>query len=152
MTALRPTDRFAARPLSAPTQLQEGRVALLRDGRDTGVELKGQVLEAALEAPGGWLLFVTHDTPHEEQLDLVLLGADLRVQERASIGGVEAAGLFGDLRTDRDAASFTFIGPGRWRVRVLERPRLRWPVTAPVGVSRPFGLRTRLEIRRLRAG
>ena len=133
--------------LSPPAEFKEGRVAVLLDGRETGLELKGQILEAALEAPGGWLLFLTHDVPYEEQLDLVLLDEDLRVRERASLGWIETPGLFEDLRTQGDSAAFRFIG-SEWRVRVLPKPRWRLPLIGPVGLTRPPGLSTRLEVRR----
>ena len=145
------TDRFALEPVAPPTELKEGRARLRLDGRDTGVELPGQVLEGAVGVEDAWLLFVTHDVPYEEQLDIVLLDAGLRVQDTVSLGGMATTGLFRDLRAEGDGAAFSFIGGAPWRVRVLPRGRLRWPLALPVGVSRPFGFTTRLDLRRLSA-
>lgn len=121
----------------------EPRARLYRGGKDTGTVVPGAVLEAQLAADSGWLLFITHDTPFEEQLDLTLIDRSCRIVDMASLYGLYTTGNFRNLALDSDeSAVFDFFGDHAWRVTLLAKPRFRLPVprlTEPAGVHRPFG-------------
>jgi hypothetical protein len=114
--------------------------------------LPGAVLEAAYECATGVLLFSTQDSPFEEQLDILLLGPDLRVEDRATLGAAYSTGTFRDPVADGgDAVTFSFFAGDRWRAACLPKPAWRWPWAPGSGVSRPFSLSSRLTVERLRA-
>jgi len=116
---------------------------LYRGGTDTGTVVPGAVLEAQLAAERGWLLFISHDTPFEEQLDLTLIDRAYRIVDRASLYGLYTTGNFRDLTLEPDdSAVFDFFGDHAWRVTLLERAQFRLPVarlSEPAGVHRRFG-------------
>lgn len=116
---------------------------LLVDGYPAARTVPGAVLELAVVVGRRHLLFLTDDVPFEELLTVLLLGADLRPLDRATIGRVDQAGAFGQPRLiPPRRVEFAFCGDGTWAVEVLDTPRLRLPfVPDAPGVSRPFGLR-----------
>jgi hypothetical protein len=116
---------------------------LLVDGRPAARIVPGAVLELAVVVAGRHLLFLADDVPFEEVLTVLLLGADLRPLDSASIGRAYQAGMFGQPRLIAPRrVEFAFSGDGTWAVEVLDAPRLRIPfVPEAPGVSRPFGLR-----------
>jgi hypothetical protein len=90
---------------------------LLRDGTETGVVVPGCLLEAQFSTPDGTLLFVTHDIPFEERLDIVLLTASGVIADQASLWGAYTTGNFRDISSDGpDSVEFDFFGGHRWRV------------------------------------
>ncbi|HVJ50986.1 MAG TPA: hypothetical protein VM689_00895 [Aliidongia sp.] len=142
-----PSTRFALEPL-AGDETAEAR--LVADGRQTAVTLPGRCLEAqyALER-GEFLLFLTHDVPYEEGLEICLLGSDLRLIDRITIVWPYATGHFREpaIRS-KHSLSFRFMGDHRWVVEVLSSPRLHLPfLSDPRGAWRPFRLWTRLILR-----
>lgn len=132
----------------------DARARLWRGGRDTGVQLAGSVLELALETGTGLLLFITHDTPAEEQLDLVLLGPHGAVRDRAVMVWPYATGVF-RLRelVDDHTLRFDFLGDRPWRLELFDRPRWRLPLGGePMGVWRRPGLTRWFRVVRERGG
>jgi hypothetical protein len=121
----------------------EPRARLRRGGNDTGTVLPGAVLEAQLAADAGWLLFTTHDTPFEEQLDIILIDRSYRIVDVASLYGPYTTGTFRNLAIESgESVLFDFFGDHVWRVTLLDRPRFRLPLARlgePAGVHRRFG-------------
>jgi hypothetical protein len=88
------------------------------------------------------LLFITHDIPYEERLEIVLLTPDGRIADRASLWGSLTTGNFRNARASGpDSIEFDFFGGHRWRARLLPRRSFRLPMRGwePAGVHRPFG-------------
>ncbi len=115
---------------------------LIRDGADTGIVVPGCILEAQYSARGETLLFITHDIPFEECLEIILLTDSGTIADRASLSGAYATGNFRDAKpSGPDTIEFEFFGGHCWRVRLLPRPSFRLPMfsSEPAGVHRPFG-------------
>jgi hypothetical protein len=55
-------------------------------------------LEASLKADNEWLLFLTHDIPFEEGLEICALGSNFEVLDRATLMAPNATGGFEDLQ------------------------------------------------------
>ena len=147
MLALHPT-AIGLRPMDGPEDIAP-RSELLLDGQPTGKTVAGLVLEAAFRTDSGeLLLFTADDTPFEEMLNIQLLDAQLDPLDSAVLGAAYSTGSFGFLAVERpDSVRFRFIGDTDWVVEVLPEPRLRTPwAKDPVGVSRPWGLHTRLRV------
>jgi hypothetical protein len=147
-----PADGFSVRPVLAPTNTVVPTCRLFYQGRDTSRDLAGAVLEASFQAGGEWLLFLTHDVPFEEALEIFLLGANFNVFDRASLLAPNATGAFRDLQILSDrCVRFNFIGKGGWELKLLERPAFRLPLIGePLGVVRPFGFSRRFTLSRTR--
>lgn len=122
---------------------------LMVAGAATGCRVSGAILEAAVEAGGKYLLFMTDDVPFEETLTLHLLDGDFRLLDSASVGRPYATGVFSlvELR-EPDELVFRFIGEMPWAVKLLDGPTLRVPLCAEApGVTRPFRLTRHFVIR-----
>lgn len=142
---MQPATRYALHP--APDAGDERRSLLLRDGARVG-EVPGAVLEAQYETPGGDVLFVTHDIPFEESLEIVLLDPRGGVLERVSLRAAYATGAFeAGPSGDPAALTFRFFGGPAWELRVLLRPVWRLPFSDPPGTYRQSVLRKRLDLR-----
>lgn len=126
----------------APTPGEAPTADLLVNGRPAARTVPGAVLELAVAVGGRHLLFLADDVPFEEVLTILLLGANLRTLDSASIGCACQAGMFGQPRLIAPRrVEFAFSGDGTWAVEVLDTPRLRIPfVPDAPGVSRPLGL------------
>jgi hypothetical protein len=122
-----------------------------RSGGYTGTIVPGVDLEAELEHGGEHLLFLTHDIPYEEQLEILLIDRADKLVDRVWLGGAYTTGNFRDLiALPGPAAEFDFFGEVRWRVTIFDRPRLSIPFLGhPVGVHREFGFNRRLAVERL---
>ena len=115
--------------------------------------LPGAVLEAQFDWPGGILVFTTQDAPFEEQLDIVMLGPDLRVLDRATLAAAYRTGALRAVEpAGEDRVAFSFFGEDRWLAICRPSPvwRLGWP--GPPGLRRASGLRRWLTVERLTAG
>jgi hypothetical protein len=143
-------DGFAVRVSSPPTNEAEPVCRLFYQGRDTGRDLPGAVLEAALEVGGEWLLFLTHDVPFEETLGIFLLGSNFNVLDRVALLAPNATGSFEDLQILSDrCVRFNFIGKEGWELELMTKPGFRLPlVSEPLGVVRPFGFSRRFALSR----
>jgi hypothetical protein len=138
---MRETHEYALRPLEQGEG--EARSMLSRNGVETGLIVPGCVLEAQFACATGALLFITHDIPFEEQLDICLVeGAVLK--DRASLYGAYSTGDFRNVAiAGEDRVTFDFFGGHRWQARVFARPEWRLPgVTSrePAGVHRGLSL------------
>ena len=104
--------------------------------------MSGTVLEAQLETGGRYLLFITHDTPYEEQLDILLLDRSFRQLDLAWLSWSGTTGGFRNLNIESDTSVvFDFFGERPWWVRVFEKPAFRLPLLSePLGLHRKFGL------------
>ncbi|NML15569.1 hypothetical protein [Azohydromonas caseinilytica] len=123
---------------------------VLLAGHPCGTVVSGQVLEAAVRCPGGWLLFVTDGVPFEDMLSVHLLNREGRLLDSARIGGPYTTGSFANLRLEPPGTvHFDFIDNARWSVRLLQQPRpaLPWLPDMP-GVWRGPRLQRHFEIHR----
>jgi hypothetical protein len=141
-------DSYSLRP--AKRDGEELRSHLLRRGLDTGTLVPGAFLEAQLPLGEEHLLFLTHDCPFEEQLDICLLDAGDRLVDRVSLMAPYSSGDFQNLIVDSpSSARFDFFGSEKWRISVYARPRafvpLLW-ITLPAGVHRRFSWHRRLVV------
>lgn len=132
MVGLASAPRYSLAPLDS----EPGRSVLLSDGVSTGTCVPGCVLEAAFDDGERVLLFTTLDVPFEETLDIVLLGANGRIIDRAWIGVAMTTGNFRDARVEGMAVTFGFLGLRPWRVRLLAHPKWLFPLTEPWSVHR----------------
>ncbi|MCA1248072.1 hypothetical protein [Massilia sp. MS-15] len=135
--------------LASPWSEQRlARSAILADGRDTGQIVTGEVLEAALQWKGCFLLFVTDAIPFEDSLRIYLFDAGWRLLDCARLGAMYSTGHFADLvLAPPDSLRFSFIGGIAWELQLLEHDALALPFCDPKGVARPFGLRRRFRLR-----
>lgn len=115
----------------------EATSALWRGTRDTGFFIPGRVLEAEYDANGLALLFVSHDIPYEEQLEILLIDPQGGVIDRATLGRSYVSGSFvpGAIAGE-DLVSFQFFGDGLWQVRLRQSSGFAWPWSGPAGVRR----------------
>lgn len=121
---------------------------LLRNGQDTGTIVPGIVLEAQLAHHGEHLLFLTHDIPFEEQLEICLLDKSDKLVDRVWLTGANTTGNFRNLEMGPGgSATFDFFGTRKWRVTVLDRPKLFLPIIdRHLGVHRKLGFASRLLV------
>jgi hypothetical protein len=138
---MRLASEIELRPYAAePGQEQQSEILI--GGRLTASVVSGHVLEAAVEYPAGWLLFITDDIPYEETLAIHLLDMHGRLRDSACIGSPYATGIFTSLRLDPPrTVRFRFIGDIDWFVRILEKPRRClpwWPDVRGVWRGRRF--------------
>ncbi len=123
---------------------------ILIAGQRSGSVIKGQVLEAAVDCAGKWLLFVTDDVPYEEFLRIYLWDAKEGVLDSACIGSPYSTGTFSQLRLEPPhTVHFHFIDEAEWSVRIRETLRWAlpwWPDTRGVWRGRRF--RRHFEIQR----
>jgi hypothetical protein len=144
---MRASTRYALQP--RPDTGGERTATLLRDGRPVGV-VPGVVLDAQFEAAAGDLLFVTHDIPFEEQLEILLLDADGHQRDRISLFGAYTTGAYeAGAVIDENTLRFRFFGGAPWQVRILARPHWHLPLLDPRGVHRQARFRKQLDIRLL---
>ena len=129
------TSRYSVEPCSD----KDGEAAseLIRDGAKTGTIVPGRVLEAAYAIDDRALIFLTHDIPYEEQLEILLLDASDSVIDRAAVYGAYATGSFKALGVgDDDSVGFQFFAGQLWAARILEKTRFSLPFAEPRGVHR----------------
>lgn len=115
----------------------EAASALWRAARDTGLVIPGRVLEAEYEMEGRALLFVTHDIPYEEQLEILLISPEDGIIDRATLGRTYATGSFvpGAIAGPQ-LVTFQFFGDGVWQVRLRTKSGFSWPWSGAAGVRR----------------
>ena len=131
----------------------ESWAVLLDPATGRSAAVPGAVLEAQFAWPGGFLVFTTQDAPFEEQLDIVMLGLDFSVLDRATLAAAYATGALRSAEpAGEDRVSFSFFGEDRWLAICRPAPvwRLSWP--GPPGLRRASGLRRWLTVERLAAG
>lgn len=140
---MRLAPEVSVRALPATGEDAPPRCEVQLHGRALGTELGGHLLEAAVEADGRFLLFVSNDCPYEELLHLHLLDAQGQLLDSATLGGPYTTGRFAGPRLlDARRVGFAFFDDKDWEVELLDAPRLRLPVfTEPLGVWRARPLR-----------
>jgi hypothetical protein len=138
-------DGFTLTVVFPSTNEAEPICRLFFHGRDTGQDLPGAILEAALRADQEWLLFLTHDIPFEESLEICLLDSSFKVLDRATLMALNATGNFENLQILSDQrVRFHFLGKGFWELELLKRSGFRLPlVSEPLGMVRSFGFSRR---------
>ena len=138
--SIRRATELTIRRVTAGVESNVPESEVLIEGVPRGKFVSGAVLEAALEADGRYLLFMTDDSPFEEMLSIHLLDGRLDVVDSALLGAPYSTGSFSNLDiTGPRTVRFRFIGDTTWSVEVLPRPALRLPfVPDAPGVKRPF--------------
>lgn len=137
------------RPIAANDLETAPRSEVWLDGRHTGTQVSGAILETAIQTNAGpYLLFLTDDIPYEDFLSVHLLDADGNRLDSATIGSPYATGTFSLLRMKPpNEVHFTFIGETVWIVESLPRPELRIPILSePKGVRRGGKLRRHFAV------
>lgn len=77
------------------------RGTLLHEGRDTGFHIDAALLEAQFEVqPGLSLLFFTDNSPHEEELQVVLLDPRFRLLDGLALGQPYTPGVLSGLHPE----------------------------------------------------
>ena len=115
---------------------------------DLNLQLPGAVLEAVIQTNSEWLLFLTHDVPYEEGLEICLLDERFQLLDRATIAAPNVTAAFEHLEIVSDRkVRFEFLGKRAWTASLLKGTSFRLPLlTEPLGVSRSFGLCRRFAI------
>jgi len=117
-------------------------------GRNTGIIVPGQILEAAVQVnEQRYLLFLTDDVIFEESLTIALIDIRDGVKEIVRLGNEYSSGSFENLTVTGDSVSFSFISDYIWTLKALETPRLPLPFFQdPQGVKRMSGLKKYIMI------
>lgn len=146
--------RFSVWPCCDPQDRTREISRLYDHGRDTGVLVPGLVLEAQMRVGDLWVLFLTHDCPYEEQLDILCLNRALEIVDQAALFYLYSPGIFRVLSSAASRAlRFEFNGEGSWVVEFFDRPQPRLPFfSEPFGVWRSFGFRRWFRLSRHRSG
>jgi hypothetical protein len=141
-------DGFSLLPVSAQQENSIPQSRLLFKGAETGLQVPGAVLEAAMEKDSGWLLFLTHDVPFEEGLEICLLNASFQLLDRATLAAPNVTAEFKDLVIAGERiVEFRFLGSRTWTLTLLESAGFRIPlISEPLGVVRPFGFSRRFVL------
>ncbi len=144
---MRVANELSVRALRADGDTPE--CELLHEGVVVGKRLPGAVLEAAVHWQDHYLLFITDDVPYEEALHIVLLDAQWRPVDCATLGGPYTTGSFSALSLlAPSTVRFRFIGDTDWELELLSASVFRIPLLGdPVGVTRPFGFTRRFVLR-----
>lgn len=130
------------------TDFSQAKSAVIVEGKPTGIEVPGQVLEAAVKVDTHrYLIFITDDVVFEEALTIVLIDINLGLLETLHLGNEYASGYFEELTTTGNSVSFKFIGDTTWTINVSESPLLHIPfLSDPSGVKRTPGLKKYLSV------
>ncbi|MBX3500980.1 MAG: hypothetical protein KF889_16190 [Alphaproteobacteria bacterium] len=110
-----------------PASPDAARSPLLAGGDVVG-EVEGRRIEAQFTDGRYHLLFVTWDSPYEEELTIVLLDERLRERDRRRLGGPWQPGILSDLACREDSIRFRFPHAQVHEVSVrstLKGPRLK---------------------------
>ena len=145
---IKPTAGFSVARLDGDLPRSE----LLWDGQPTAVRVDGVTLEQQVQLDGGYLLFLTEDSPFEEGLHIYLLDRDRRIVDGLELARPYASGILRDVMPEGEGAvSFSFFGADRWRLDVHERPLGLFAGRVSAPAKRKSGLegRPRLTIRRV---
>jgi hypothetical protein len=113
---------------------------LLYEGRDTGLRVQATTLEAQFAIqPALYLLFLTHDSPYEEELQILLLDQHFRLLDGLRVGQWYTPGVLSGLRPEGEQRlSFEFFPDVRLLVEVHPEGALRLlrrlpPFASPLG-------------------
>ena len=111
--------------------------------------IEGVYLEAAIKLKAQcYLLFVTHDIPFEETLDIILFDAkNNRILDSLWIGLMYETGFLENLFLDNDVIHFDFLRKHSWTLRILENSIIRFPIAVDAMVHRPLGFLTYFQLK-----
>ena len=128
--------------VSDATDVSQAQSDVVLNGKSTGINVPGQVLEAAVQVnEQRYILFLTDDIIFEESLTIALIDVHDGLKEIVRLGNEYSTGTFADLQVTDDSVDFRFIGGYIWTLKVSDSPRLRLPfVSDPKGVKRESGL------------
>ena len=88
---IRPVDEFSLRP--APFEAKPAACELLHRGRAVA-PVRARLVEAQFRYPdGSTLVLASDDTAFHESLTVLLVGPDLRVRDKAVVGGATTPGF-----------------------------------------------------------
>jgi hypothetical protein len=118
---------------------------LLFMGRDTGVSLAGNTLEAQLKWRDNYLLFLTEGSPFEEALHIYVLDDRFAVLDEAQLAAEYTPGALADLKVSgEDAVTFSFFDrKERWELTMLPGSRRAMSLGRDHSVKRPLSLLSR---------
>lgn len=109
MSALRPSNVFSLGRVSPDTTMSP-----LLAGGDVVGQVEGSRIEAQFTDGRHHLLFVTWDSPYEEELTILLLDERFRVRHRRRLGGAWRPGVLSNVVCREDAIHFRFpLGQAR---------------------------------------
>lgn len=77
-------------------------------GDDVVAQVEGRCIEAQFTDGKHHLLFVTWDSPYEEELTILLLDERFRVRDRRRLGGAWQAGVLSDIACREGSIHFRF--------------------------------------------
>ena len=101
---------------------------ILLDGRPTGRQIAGAILEAAIEWNGHYLLFMTEDCPFEDGLLIYMLDSELKLLDRATLAVIYGTGWLTSLKLlEPDMVQFTFFSEITWILQLLPKARIGLP-------------------------
>jgi hypothetical protein len=126
------------------------RSRLIADGR-TVAEVAGRVDELQLGHRDEYLLITSDGDPFENELHLYLLGPSGDVVDGVSLGLVYHSGTLSDVEIVGDTLEFSFFGAERWRVTIMDSPRMWLPPNPFARLRSEVGAwrRHRLKVDRL---
>jgi hypothetical protein len=146
---VRAIDEFSVAPAAGAVPQSD----LLWRGEPTGLRVDGISLERQWDVGGGYLLFLTEDSPYEEGLHIYLLDQARRVADALEIASPYASGILRDVEVEGDAAiSFVFFGDDRWRLDVHPGGRPAAAARVDTPARRKSGVRgaRQLAVQRVR--
>jgi hypothetical protein len=102
---------------------EEARSELLLENRPTGVIVKGAYLEKQYQAQSGFVIFMSV-SPFEDILKIYFLSPDLLILDGFELGFIYTDGSLADVEVmNSRVIHFSFFGPDRWELTILDRSR-----------------------------
>ena len=148
MVVLHAVDLFSLSPASPLGGC--ARSLLIKGTKSCRLTVPGCVLEGQFRTEDGrFVLFLTHDAPSREQLEILLLDRDCRIEEQLRLSKADRPGALADLRlaSGGEAATFRFFAGRTFRLEVLHDPQLILSLPSlPPGARRPFSWRRSLVL------
>jgi hypothetical protein len=148
---LQDIDNFSVYPCSISKKEEEKGneyLSICFDDQDTGLILPGVSLEKQVLYMENWFLFITHDCPYEERLDIIALNRCFKIIDSSTTEWITAGGFFENIFVDSpNSFVFDFIGNKPWRVEFFDHPRFLMPCfSEPRGVWRSLRRRHWFQI------
>ncbi|WJW93795.1 hypothetical protein QVH37_17680 [Enterobacter pseudoroggenkampii] len=104
--------------VSDATDVSQAQSDVVLNGKSTGINVPGQVLEAAVQVnEQRYILFLTDDIIFEESLTIALIDVHDGLKEIVRLGNEYSTGTFADLQVTDDSVDFRFIGDYIWTLK-----------------------------------